>query len=181
MTTRKKITLILIVAVALVVIFYILSMSKKSTDTAPAGNYGKISEIEPGKTTYQEVILKIGQPKSQTDNILTYPSKSLTRDNVIKTQGNIVSIVKEMIAYSENRKTLEIKSTYGDPEYTIYGPDSVNGNYLFVYPQKGIAFIGNPETESMTEIWHFTPVESITDFIDKWAPEYTREQSTGSF
>ena len=62
----------------------------------------------------------------------------------------------------------------------LYGPDSVNGYYLFVYPTGGIAYLGNPITKSLLEIWRFIPTD-INTLINNWAQNYSIEQPPAKF
>jgi hypothetical protein len=100
---------------------------------------------------------------------------------VIKLSGETVGLIREPVAYTENRNVNEIKSKYGDADKVLFGEESVNGNHLFVYLEKGIAYIGNPDTGTLTEIWRFSPVPNIDTFIETWAQNYSEERPTGNF
>lgn len=137
--------------------------------------------IIPGVSTIKDITDAIGQPKIQDNNSLIYGSRSPTRDNIITIQNGTATLIKEIIAFSENRKTDEVTTKYGSADIVLYGPEAVNGNYLFVYLNKGIAYIGNPLTKSILEIWYFKPLQSPDDFQKNFAPNYNTSKTQGNF
>lgn len=137
--------------------------------------------VVPGKSTEQDVLKTLGQPKNKDGNILNYGSKSETRDNKITIVNGTAVLIKEMIAFSENRSVEEITVKHGDAKNVLYGKESVNGNYLFVYPDQGIAYIGNPTTKTLVEIWYFEPVSNIIEFAKLWGEGYSTSQKSGQF
>lgn len=176
----KRIGIALLVVLTLISIVFIFLKVKKPSVPSSTSNFNSWNSITPGTSTESDVTASLGKPKEKIGDTLYYGSKSPTRDNQISLQGGVVGLVKESVAFSESRKTSEITSKFGDPTFTLFGPEAVNGQYLFVYPDKGVAFIGNPVVGSLFEVWYFLPT-TIDLFTKDYAPDYSLSQKTGAF
>ena len=165
------------------VVFIIFSIQKNKNDfpsnISPSPT-PSLKDILPGKSTEDDVIKTLGKPISINGNLQNYKSKSPTEDNQISYQSGFVDFTKEIIGYTEKRNPDEITTKYGVSQNMLYGPDSVNGYYLFVYPTGGIAYLGNPITKSLLEIWRFIPTD-INTLINNWAQNYSIEQPPAKF
>lgn len=179
---HKLLTLLVLAAIVIVIILAINQKRGVPTPkSTPLPSAQEWNGITPGVSTQQDVINQLGQPRSESSGILLYESKSPTRDNQVVIQNGTAVLIKEIVAFTENRTIDEITSKYGTADNVLYGDGAVNGNYLFVYLSKGIAYLGNPDTKSLQEIWYFPPVSSVDGFISKWAQGYSKEQSGGQF
>ncbi|MCX6704903.1 MAG: hypothetical protein NT162_01015 [Candidatus Woesebacteria bacterium] len=171
----KTIVLGALVLLALISIAYVFSVTKKGgglgLETTPTTTPSEINKIVPGKSTEVEVFDALGKPKLVNGDVQTFDSLSPTRDNQIVYQEGVAQLIKEIVAYSEKRNTDEVALKYGTSQDMLYGPDSVNGYYLFVYPTEGVAYLGNPISKSLLEIWRFSSTD-INTFINKWGQGY---------
>jgi outer membrane protein assembly factor BamE (lipoprotein component of BamABCDE complex) len=147
----------------------------KQTTRVPAD----LSQITPGKSTKGDVVYKLGKPNKESENedvtILYYNSTSKTRDSQITISQDIVVLIKEMLTYSDPKKVSDIEKTYGLSNYSLFGPDYAGGNKLYIYPAKGIAYLGDPKFDTIDEIWYFEST-SIEIFKQKFASNYTQEK-----
>ncbi len=171
-----KILSLIIVLVIFVLGVIVLIPKKQKPSTIPAYN----STI-PGTTTKDQVISKLGKPLEEKQNgsgeLLTFDSGKTIRPDEYYFQNDVNELVKEIIPYNDNRKIDDIRKIYGNANLVLYGEGSVGGFYLFVYLDKGVAYIGNPNSGNLLEVWYFTPVsESV--FISKFASNYSKTQPT---
>lgn len=162
---------IIIVILLIALIQTIASNRKQSpqTDTevpAPIWN-----NLQPGNSTFDDVVNVLGTPESQDGNVGFFKSKSPSRNHVIATQDGKVSVIRRVNLLEEESMDSLIKE-YGEGNITLYGPASDFGYYLFAYPQKGIAFLANPVARNVLEIWYFQPT-TLQRFMSQFAPEYS--------
>lgn len=186
---NKKVIKIIFILISLSSVAFIIFMiygSQKGNRVVPVDQNNQtikvpadLSQITPGKSTRGDVINKLGQPnkesKSATGDVLFYNSTSKTRDSQITISQDIVILIKEMLTYSDPKKASDIEKAYGLSNYSLFGPDYAGGNKLYIYPAKGIAYLGDPKFDTIDEIWYFEPT-SIEIFKQKFAPNYTQEK-----
>ncbi len=154
------------------VIFFILVV--KNSQKAPTSEV--LSNIIPGSSTKNDVVSKLGNPISEKTQgaftISEFKSDSPTRNNEITFQNNKVEFFKRVIVYGQPLKIKDVIKIYGNTNVILYGTDSVAGFYLFVYPDKGIAYLGNNNTGDLLEIWYFAPT-TLESFQNNWAPGFS--------
>lgn len=135
------------------------------------------STFEPGVTTKEQVISKLGNPLSETTQngqvVSDFKSISPTRNNEVTFSGNTSSFFKHIIAYGETLLIKDLTSKYGLTNIVLYGPDATAGFYLYVYPDKGIAYLGNPNSGDLLEVWYFAPT-TLENFQNQWAKNYSK-------
>jgi len=172
MINKKRIAIIFALIIVAVSIIYILSYSQKTQNAPTTSQPISLKEITPGITTEQQVLQNLGIPIASNDGILQYKSNSPARNNEISIQNGKVNFVKEIVSYKDTTITLtELNKQYGNANY-LYGPDSVNGYFLYYHPEKGIAYLANPNTGTVLEIWHF-PATTFDNFLKTWAKDYS--------
>lgn len=167
------------------VAFIVFNVYNSQRNRVPSVNNGvevkpfRFQEIQPGETTKEDVVKKLGEPVKSTGGTnletLLYNSTSKTRDDNIVVENGIVVLIKEVVSYKDPKRVSDITNLYGLSTYSFFGPDSAGGNKLYVYPDKGIAYIGKPKLDALEEIWYFAPT-SIENFKQKWAPNYSETQ-----
>lgn len=179
----KGVVLIILVLLAIISVGYIFSMTQQNSKPIPtpkALNVPDWNMVIPGTSTEQEVVNTLGTPKGKVGDVSNYPSRNLAIDSQIYYQKEVVGLIKETVGYSEKRNIDEISSKYGVAPNMLYGPDAVNGYFLFVYPTNGIAYLGNPNTKSLLEVWYFQPT-TIDDFLNKWGSGYSLKPQRSGF
>lgn len=84
-----------------------------------------------------------------------------------------VVFIKEIVTTKDGKTADDITSQYGTAPHFLYGPASVNGFNLYVYPDKGIAYVGHVAEPVILEVWYFQPI-SLEEFQRRWAPNYSK-------
>jgi hypothetical protein len=169
---------------SIVFIIFKVSSSKKTEVLVSPTPYATIkpvdlSSIIPGTTTKEDVLTVLGKPlKSSVDGTtetLNYSSTNKNLDSQIITDSGVVVFIKEFVSVNNKTKVSEITNNYGLSNYSFFGPDYAGGNKLYVYPSKGIAYIGDPKFDYIEQLWRFIPT-TIEDFRGKWAANYTEKK-----
>ena len=128
----------------------------------------------PGKSTEEEIVNTLGIPikESTTDNakILEYKSKNPNYNNTFYTQQGILNLAKEIITPDDNIKISNIAEQYGNYEEVLYKSGSEVGFNLYIYPDKGIAYIGHQPSGIVIEVWYFPPTD-FENFKKMYAPD----------
>lgn len=176
---HPKISAFVLVAVALLLSMVFINNKKQESTTptiSPVYPQAKWDSLTPGISSREEINQKLGSPTSEKTEgdktIASYKSKSATRPNVVTYQNQTGIFFKEIVTTKDSQRTGDIIKIYKEAKYILYGPDAPNGDYLFVYPENGIAYLGNPNTGTLLEIWYFTPT-TFEDFKSKWASDYS--------
>lgn len=173
--THKVLSLLSILLLVLILgylFFFKSNMNQQSTIPT-------YRSITPGTSTKEQVIEKLGKPLEDkqigNNEILTFDSGKTVRPDEYYFQNGVNSLVKEIIPFDDERKIESIRTKYGNANLVLYGEGSVGGFYLFVYLDRGVAYIGNPVSGSLLELWYFTPL-SEQEFIKNWAQGYSKTQ-----
>jgi hypothetical protein len=164
----------------LIFLFGIKTNQTKITQPSPTPGTANWSGIIPGKSSEVDVNKIFGNPISTKGGVSDYKSSSDTQNNKVVYQNGKVIFMKHIITNADNPSTTVITDEFGAAPVQLYGPEASAGIYLFVYPDKGIAYMGNPDKQFLFEIWYFQPM-SINDFISKWAPNYSTTQNSQGF
>jgi hypothetical protein len=173
MVNKKSFIIILLVGIAILTIYFIFS--KRSTPPAQNTTAPSFQSIEAGINTPKDVVAKLGEPlSSSTESLLEYKSKNPNLNNSFTIENNKVVFIREIIGETEAKTSTDIIAQYGGPEYVLFGPNSVNGFNLYVYPKIGLAYIGHVTDPALLQIWYFEPM-SLDQFISKWASDYSLE------
>lgn len=154
---------------------YLLSQKKKAPlpVSAPGPQQATWNGLVPGISSKEEAIQKLGKPEAEVGTLLEFDSSSPTRNHLVSLDGNTVSLIKEVVSSKDAVKISDLTSKYGAAPDVLYGPDAENGYYLFVYAQSGIAYLGNPASENLLEVWYF-PATTFEDFIVRWGSAYSK-------
>lgn len=173
--SKTRILLLLLAVVFLssaVYFFLIRKRGQTLPPTPPSTQQTSWKEVVPGISTRQETIEKLGNPKVEGDSLLEFESTSSTRNHTVSLEGNTVSLIKEVVSFRDTATAEDFTAKYGETSELLYGPDAENGYYLFIYSQKGVAYLGNPATGNLLEVWYF-PATTFEEFINKWASGYS--------
>jgi len=177
---HKTITILLTILVVLMIVNKFITQEKtqntKSQNlTQPTEKPPSFKDVVPGKSTKEEVIAKLGNPvKEETGkNLLEFKSTAPGKPHQILLEGDKVSLIKETVTLEDKKTVNDIKKVYGEPKYVLYGPRYIAGFHLFVYPEKGIAYIGQEQSGVLLEVWYFYPT-TLEEFIKKFAPDYSK-------
>jgi len=170
----KFVVLILVVLISAVVLARTTPIEEKLT-TAPQGG-ASYKSIVPGISSEKEVIDKLGNPlntKTEADKkILEYQSTSPFVPHKFTLENNTVILVKEIVTLEDKISSQVLKQKYGEPPYKLFDQTSYSSTFfLFVYPEKGIAYLGHQDG-TVIEVWYFQPT-NLNTFMQKYAPNYS--------
>lgn len=158
-------------------VYLLFRFQKPSNQSPQATSEITFKTFVPGKSSKEDVVAVLGTPKKEhdTDNgetLLEFNSDSSTRNNQITINNSVVDFIKEIVTLKNPKYAQEIKKVYGEPKYFLYGPHSYAGYDLYIYPENGIAYLGNSNTGLLLEIWYF-PATTIEIFKERYATGYS--------
>ena len=175
---NKKVILTGLVILSLISIIYIVYLSKKEASqkqNIPTVGvpYGSLT---PGVSTVDDITKQMGTSEKETASgsakILEYKSKNPNFNNELIIDNNKLTFVKQIVAYGEPITVEDLNKKYGIYENVLYGHLSQNGFHLYVYPDRGIAYVANQEANIVLEIWYFQPT-TLENFKTLYAPDYS--------
>jgi hypothetical protein len=180
---------IALVSVTLIVVAVALSLPKNTALPAqtptptPAPTAPPVPQSDWGKL--DSIVSKLGTPVNKSDSSdkegqYEYKSSSATRNNEVIYQSNVPLFYKEVVTKADNKTAQSIKGKYGNAEIRLYGPESNIGFHMYVYPAKGIAYIGSMYDDTITEVWYFAPT-NLETFMNTWAKDYSITPQEGIF
>lgn len=175
--TRRKVIIFLILVIVIIgVSYFFLSISKNiPTSTLPSTGV-KYNGLAPGISTGKDVTATLGTPVKDTQTggvrTLEYKSNNPNFNNQFVFKQNVLSFIETNILPADNVDINTIENQYGQNEQALYGPGNSNGFNLYVYPDKGVAYIGNRQINDVSEIWYFPPTDLQT-FINLYAQSYS--------
>lgn len=179
---NKKAIIIVLVILSLASIVYITSKIKWGTKVIPQTtkntSQATFKSLIPGKSTEEDVSLVFGKSLKTDSNTSEYQSSSPNENHKVVFENRVVSLIKEIVTFQDNKKASDIIDVYGVPQNILYGSYSSIGFFLFVYPENGLAYIGNPNGGGvLLEIWYFSPTD-IDNFKKNYAPNYSSTPKT---
>ncbi len=157
-----------------------LGISKFLPSSNQNNTFSSLQKTVPGKTTVQDVERTV--PRILKKDVLpgggvqySFQSELISRPNQIQTKNGVAVFEKELIPENPSARGYVLISTYinslGKPEKIIKGSNfygwSIN---TYVYPNKGFAFIGNPNTDEVLEIHIFKPL-SVEDYVKMYGED----------
>ncbi|OGM56205.1 hypothetical protein A3E46_00695 [Candidatus Woesebacteria bacterium RIFCSPHIGHO2_12_FULL_46_16] len=173
---KIKIRILLVLLLGLFVVGAFLLLRARSTPSLPTPTPSagaKYKFLIPGTSSRGDVLKNLGQPlNDEASELLNFKSNNPNLPHQAVVPEDTVVFIREIITAKDKKTTEDITSQYGNAPYTLYGPASVNGFNLYVYPDKGIAYIGHVEESILLEIWYFQPT-TIEDFQTRWAKGYS--------
>lgn len=175
---RRIIVVILLIAFGGILGLAAVAMDKNSQRQEDLSKkvIAKWDELEPGKSTNSEVENKLGKTINNSADrpVKEYASTSPTAPHKAIYEDEKVMFLKETVTLSDNKSIADLITLYGQAPYILYGDLAINGYYLFVYSDIGVAYVGNSVADVLWEVWYFEPVNSIDEFIAKWATNYSK-------
>lgn len=174
-------TKLLIIGLVIVIIFTTIlvalqtSPEQQTLESQPS----QIEESAVGKkiTPDIEKRLDIIDKEASSEGTTVYSLNSLNTirtDQIITKQDQIIfqrTYVPENPNDPNHLLISKMIEKYGQPENIIKG-SKLWGPFMqtYIYPSKGIAFIGNPNTNEVYELQNFTPI-SLTEYLQKYGDD----------
>ena len=163
----------LIILVGIIAFFFMRSQRTVPTPTGLPTSGASYKSLTPGVSSKEDAIKLLGTPlNSPSSDTLDFKSNNPNLPNQVVTSNNKISLIKEIVTVSDRKTTTDITSQYGTAPNVLYGPASTNGFNLYVYPDKGIAYLGHVKEPIVLEIWYFQ-LTTLKNFISEWAPNYS--------
>lgn len=186
---NKKIVVVgIIIFILLFGAIFLLGAGRKKTPTPVPTTTSGVSwqGLVAGKSTKDQVNGVLGNPLSETSSgnqtTNTYSSLSETRPNsaVFDNNSNTALFLRQIVSAKDTKTTKDIVDVYGETNTKLYGLDWINGIYLFVYLDKGIAYLANPDSNTLFEVWYFPPT-TLDNFLKTWATDYSTQPKNQPF
>jgi hypothetical protein len=180
MPIKKKIIIILSLSSLLAVLFITLKThsnnSRPKVSPLPFTNGAMYGDLHPGVSSLDDVTkalgTAIGEKPTDGGKILEYRSSNPNFNNELTIQSETLTFVKQQVIRADQINITKINNKYGNYENVLYGPLSTSGFNLYIYPDKGIAYIGNQLSGTVFEIWYFPPTD-IRTFQGLYAKDYS--------
>lgn len=168
------------IAIFIVIIFVTLLIfftKPKKQEVATALEGAEYMGLTPGSSSRTDVLDQNGTPltekRSGDETILEYKSQSNPNfNNEFQLRSNQLVFVKQHVTAEDKISISDIVKKYGNYQNVLYGSKSQNGFDLYIYPDKGIAYIGHQQAGIILEIWYFQPTDLQT-FMSTFAKDYS--------
>lgn len=160
--------LIIISIICIIFVSYLLIFKKnKQNINNPINETGlAYNNLLPGKSTINDIKNTLGTPKKESSNgsttTLEYNSTNPNFNNQILLDSGTLDVVKQIVSSKDNISISELNQKYGNYEDVLYKSSSYNGFNLYIYPSKGLAYIGHQGSGIVLEIWYFKPMSFET-------------------
>lgn len=182
---KTKYLLVGLLLLSVISVVFVFSSTKPKTDnnaTPQPSNIKTIdwSKLTPGESTTKDVTDMLGNPVRQKDNVYFFESSTSVANNEAIIENGTAQFFKEIVTLSDKKTVDLITSKYGLAPNTLYGSNSINGFNLYVYPNIGVAYLGNSITQDLLEIWYFKPTD-IETFTQEWGDGYSITPPKGKF
>lgn len=170
---KYKIPIVVTLLIIAIAASWVIVSSRQQSLTPTPSPVNVWGGITPGISTLEELNDSLGEPVNITGNKYEYGSKNPNINNEAVVDNNTVLLLKRITVIEEQLSINDLLSKYGTGYITLYGQRSQAGDNLYVYLSKGVAFLGNPIDDSVSEIWYFVPRPSIESFITEYAQDYS--------
>jgi len=131
---------------------------------SPAPQQRAWRSVVPGKTTFGDLIARLGQPVGQkqdpvdpSSSLYLFPSSSEHRPNEVAVTGGAVSFIKEYVFLKDNVSFRAVAGQFSKQPTILFGPDARAGISLYVYPDEGAAVLADASRDAVYERWYFPP------------------------
>lgn len=161
---------VIFVVVAGALIYYStnLTSEKRPEPLKPVGYW---NQIIPGQTKKDEIIQKLGNPKSEEEknqdySLLGFASDSPTTDHyvTIQKESNSVASAFYVVGKDEGKKLDQFLQEHGQPEKVMYS-NFMDGVKTFIWLKVGLAVWADENSGGILFIRYFIPME-LSEFIN---------------
>lgn len=167
-----KVLLVLVAAILMVTFITLRSQPNDQEQNGSVSKGASFKSLIPGQSTKSDAIEKLGEPLNDKEpGSLDFESKNPNLPHRVATENEKITFIKEIITAEDGKTSIDITALYGEAPYVLYGLDSIHGFNLYIYPDKGIAYLGHVKEPILLEVWYFQPT-TFEEFRDKWAPGY---------
>jgi hypothetical protein len=184
----KKIVILFVIVTCLTVLFFFLIKKGGSNNRvivlptpAPTSYPSPYHGLVPGVSTEQNVIDSLGSPLKKD---VGANSSTLVFSSKINSLPVSVDVAKTGVVYRINEpvglatRYQDVTKDLGKPNLVLYGPLQRAGFSLFVFLDKGVAFLANLQTQEVKERLYFQPTSQEL-FLQTVAPGMSLKSSVG--
>ena len=133
-------------------------------------DYSKINLLQPGKSSFNDVIKTVGHPYSSssfgTKRVLYYQTPSLDFKNMVILEKDVVVYALEYVFGNYRGNYNSYVYSYGQPSLSLYDPKSYFNWYIFLKSGIGIESSNN----EVTAVLYFIP-QSESGFLSSVAKD----------
>lgn len=174
---RKKITILTIIF--LISIIFIVVSTQKDLPITVESTIKPISTFQTltlGKTNRNDTVKEIGIPQKEYvegDKLyLEYLTSNPNYNDQFVFNNDKLNLIKKIVTIKDEIRVIDMENKYGASKNIMYGPGSSIGLYLYIYPEKGVAYLGHKVSGYLNEIWYFEPTD-INNFKSQFASNYS--------
>lgn len=167
----------LIIVLAILAVFAIVLKILLPKQVAPLENIWQ--EIQPGRSDQKQLEKFLGTPlradETNGEVIYYYPYTEQNWPTKIRVdqQNNKVKFIEAYFPPPEQDFEYFINK-FGNADKVLFGPHAQAGFSVFVYLQRGVAIVANPQSNLVLEAWYFTPT-TLNQFIQLSGVNLTEE------
>jgi hypothetical protein len=129
--------------------------------------------IVPGKTTEAEALGILGTPLRRIEKrdllVFEFLSGIEGYPNGVGVQGGIVKVIGIRIDPARPISLSATLAKYHEPEKQTYSTWA-QGFHTYIYPRRGLMFIGNPQTDRIASAQYFVQM-SIETYMSSWGKD----------
>ena len=130
-----------------------------------------------GQSNKTDVLALLGDPtrteQDGANEILLYPSPHPRLFNTIVFQDQVVVLIDMIMGDEDALAFSAIKALYGEPVHIAY-TNYLQGSMVYIYPDKGRAFIADENADIVFTKQCFLPM-SLEDYLNTWGKDLPSE------
>jgi len=173
---KKRWYLFVVLVLIGFLVFYFLAQKRTKTtpEPSPTPLLTEYKNIQPGKTTENDLKSQLGQPLSTTQQgsllIYKYPSLFTNYPSSIFISNDKVVYINEPVRFEEKRNISTYLDDFGQPDTKLYNPNLGPAVPGYIYPQKGVAVFAHTSDGIIIEVWYFEAM-SLDNFKKTWGKD----------
>jgi len=144
----------------------------------PSVNY-YYEGLIPGKATQEDVEKVLDKPISQENEgeyiKEEYKNQLSPRNHLAYFKDGKMVFFDEIVRWNKNSN--DLKRALGEPKDILYMAQVPGSYIMYIYPDKGVSFVGHPKTTTILDIWYFEPM-SFEEFKNTWGKDLYESQLT---
>lgn len=136
------------------------SAPQQAIQSNPSPQQQAWQEVYPGASFAKLVEIK-GEPKKSDvvngSGTANYAGTNQYWDTAVSVQKDTVFFIREHVFKPQNTSLQSRLSRLDEQPTRLYGHVSGSGQYVYVSPDEGVAFLANEQNDTVYEAWYFKP------------------------
>lgn len=162
---RKFILIILFFAIFAILVGFYFSKSPSPSPVVVAPTPTPLPRvlwggILPG-IPFGDLVSKMGPPQktnaTEGQVSMFYPGVDKNWDTEVVIRNDVISFIREHIFPPQNTSLSSRLQQFDVSPVRLYGKISESSMFLFVFPDRGVAFIASEKNDTVHEAWYFQP------------------------